>query len=351
MPITQTQASKAIDHLDLPGPADQRFALAIIRAVETYERLSRQPTPRLSEVRRELEHLADANVRQTAERLTGISEEAMTWLGIEPDAPTGACPSTIRRWLSSLSEPRQRSKTMGVIRDRLAEALEVLPTDPGGQPRDQALIWLVSQIGELYEIYTDRASPTGNTLPEELSTEPGKTGQKPWEGWVEPGRELDHPFWCIVLMICPNLEPPISPAKARTYIQTFLGWVEQRDPAKPGRRPATVRIDWCEAPKLKLSIPRAPHRSPKLSRHVTAERIRAFRQRLLDEPDPEVCHEAASTAYYRSLVRALLDNTPFPVLPPELNPIAAERALISANQRATRIRNLDRRWAGRLNPQ
>jgi len=265
MPITQKQASEAINHLNLPGPAHRRFALAIVRAAETYKRLVQQSTPRLSEVRRELEDLADASVRQTAERLTSLSEEAMTWLGIEPDAPSGDPPSTIRRWLSSLSEPRQqRSKTMGVIRDRLVEALEVLPTDPGGQPRDQALIWLVSQIGELYETYTDPASPTGNTLPDELSTEPGKTGQKPWEGWVEPERELDHPFWRIVLMICPNLEPPISPAKARNYIQAFLGWVDQRDPAEPGRRPATVRIDWCEAPKLKLSIPRAPRRSPKL---------------------------------------------------------------------------------------
>ena len=113
MPITQRQASKAIDHLNLPGPADRRFALAIVRAVETYERLARQSTPRLSEVRRELEHLADANVRQTAERLTSLSEEAMTWLGIEPDAPSGDPPSTIRRWLSSLPEPRQRRAGSG----------------------------------------------------------------------------------------------------------------------------------------------------------------------------------------------------------------------------------------------
>ena len=211
------------------------------------------------------EDLADASVRQTAERLTSLSEEAMTWLGIQPDAPIRRVPpTTIRRWLSSLSDPWQRSKTMRVIRDRLVEALEVLPTDPGGQPQDQATVWLVSQIGELYEIYTDRASPTGNKLPEELSTEPGKTGQKPWEGWVEPGRELDHPFWRIVLMICPNLDPPISPAKVRNYIQAFLGWVDQRDPTEPGRRPATVRIDWSKSPKLKLSIPRAPRRSPKL---------------------------------------------------------------------------------------
>src|SRR5690349_17118541 len=169
MPITQTQASGVINHLNLPGPANRRFALAIVKVAETHERLVQQSIPRLSEVRREFEDLADASVRQTAERLTSLSEEAMTWLGIEPDAPTGACPSTIRRWLSGLSEPRQRSKTMRIIRDRLVEALEVLPPDQGGQPRDQAAVWLVSQIGELYEIYTDRASPTGNTLPEELS--------------------------------------------------------------------------------------------------------------------------------------------------------------------------------------
>src|SRR3954468_21242033 len=100
MAITQKQASEAINRLNLPGPAHRRFALAIVKVAETHERLVQQSTPRLSEVRRELEDLADTSVRQIAERLTGLSDEALMWLGVEPDAPSGVPPSMIRRWLS-----------------------------------------------------------------------------------------------------------------------------------------------------------------------------------------------------------------------------------------------------------
>jgi len=159
----------------------------------------------------------------------GMPEEAWVWCGSSPDDPN----SQLRIALEIEGKPNKAALTRKLnysemamrVDDIATEALEILPADRGGRPRDKAAQDLVAASSVIFEKYAD--------TPARLAYCEDEGGK--------------NPFTRMALKIACSVDPPIEPAKLIDYVKEHLCYAE---------REALAEFDETLADLVQLTDPR-----------------------------------------------------------------------------------------------
>ncbi len=212
----QAAAREAIGEVALTDSV----ALALFTAARRYETAATQENHRPSKLRRILQEL-----KKRAERLLAyptskrardllkayaekMPEEAWVRCGSLPDEPNSPLRSALeiegKPDKTALTQKKNHTEMAERVLEIATEALETLPADPGGRPRDKAVQDLVNGLSLTYERYAERAAKLA------YSEDEGGT----------------NPFTRMVLKIACSVRPRIEPAKLIDYVREYRSYGE-----------------------------------------------------------------------------------------------------------------------------
>ncbi len=212
----QAAAREAIGEVALTD----RLALELLTAAKRYETAATRENSRPSKLRRILQELknraerllAHPTSKRARDRLKAYAkkmpEEAWVHCGSLPDEPNSPLRSALeiegKPDKAALTHRKNHTEMAKWILEIVTEALELLPADRGGRPRDKAVQTLVNALFLIYERYAD---------------EPAKLAYSHDEG-------AENPFTKMMLRIACSVRPRIEPAKLIDYVREYLFYGE-----------------------------------------------------------------------------------------------------------------------------